>query len=223
MGKKHRRVRARKKALIVVLGLCLIGGLAFWLWPSQQEEPQWETSTVTVTETTLTGLTLSEQTYTVDDLLDNVNNFVKTPKGGIEWKIFGETKQTPYKFKSKDGFDGEGFKPEFSPALKKLDGKEIIIQGYMFPLGQDEKQSEFLLGPFPVSCPFHYHVTANMIIEVHAQKPITFSYDPVNIKGTLELVPQDDEYNVFYRLKDAVKITEKQKTGANAESPEPIP
>lgn len=208
MSRKRRQARAIKKALLIVLGLCAVTGLTFWLWHAQQEEPQWETSTVTVTETTLSSLTLSEQTYTVDDLLANVDNFVKTPKGGIEWKVFGATKQTSYKFKTPDGLDGEGLKPEFSSTLKELDGKEIIVQGYMFPLGQEEKQSEFLLGPFPISCPFHYHVTANLIIEVHAQKPIPFSYDPINIKGKLELVPRDDEYNVFYRLKDAVKINE---------------
>ena len=30
-----------------------------------------------------------------------------------------------------------------------------------------------------------------------------FSYDAVNIKGELELVSKDDEYNMFYRLKNA--------------------
>lgn len=208
MGMKHHRPHAKKKVLVLLLALTVVICLAYWFWAQKKEKPQWETSTVTVTETTLSNLTLSEQTYTVDDLLSNIGSFVKTPKGGVEWTVFGKTKQIPYKFKSKEGYDGEGFRPEFSAELKKLDGQEIIIQGYMFPLGQDEKQSEFLLGPFPVSCPFHYHVTANMIIEVHAQKPIPFSYDPVNIKGTLELVPHDDEFNVFYRLKNAIPVSE---------------
>ena len=33
--------------------------------------------------------------------------------------------------------------------------------------------------------------------------PLFFSYDAVNIKGKLELVPKDDDYNVFFRLRDA--------------------
>lgn len=208
MSRKYHRAHTGKKVLTLVLGLCVASALAFWLWLSRQKESRWETSTVTVTEATISGIILSESTYTIDNLLDNANDFVKTPKGGIEWKLFGETKQTPYTFKTQEGFDGEGLRPEFPPALQKLDGKDILIQGYMFPLGQNENQTEFLLGPFPVSCPFHYHVTANMIIEVHTQKPIPFSYDPVNIKGKLELVPQDDEYNVFYRLKNAIAVKE---------------
>lgn len=155
------------------------------------------------TEVLTTETTDSERTYTLEDLLSNIENFIDTPEGGTDWKIFGETKQNQYEYIDKEGIQWSGVRPEFSENLKKLDGQEILIQGYMFPLGQYEKQPLFLLGPFPVSCPFHYHVTPNLIIEVHAKTPIAFSYDAVNIKGQLELVPKDDEYNVFYRLKNA--------------------
>ncbi|MGB1077455.1 MAG: DUF3299 domain-containing protein, partial [Bdellovibrionales bacterium] len=145
----------------------------------------------------------SEETYTLDDLTANIKNFVNTPEGGVDWLVFGDTKQNPYLYTDDEGQNWEGVRPEFSDELKVLDGTEILIQGYMFPLGQDEEQEMFLLGPFPLSCPFHYHVTPNLIIEVHARTPITFSYDPINVKGVLELVPKDDEYNVFYRVKGA--------------------
>ena len=72
----------------------------------------------------------------------------------------------------------------------------------MFPLDQDEKQSLFLLGPFPLSCPYHPHTSSNLLIEVHS-KPYSLFYDAVNIKGKLELVPKDDDYNMFFRLKNA--------------------
>lgn len=145
----------------------------------------------------------SERTYTLDDLLGNIKDFVDTPEDGISWQAFGSTKQHDYAYKDSEDMEWSGVRPEFSEDLLALDGKEILIQGYMFPLEQEEKQSYFLLGPFPVSCPFHYHVTPNLVIEVHARTPVVFSYDPVNIKGKLELVPEDDEYNIFYRLKDA--------------------
>ncbi len=134
--------------------------------------------------------------------MSSTPDFVTTPQGGTSWNAFGETKQNPYAYKDKDGIEWSGVHLEFSERLKKLDGKEILIQGYMFPLGQEEKQSLFLLGPFPVSCPFHSHVTPNLIIEAYAQTPIDFSYDAINIRGRLELVPKDDENNVFYRLYD---------------------
>ena len=58
------------------------------------------------------------------------------------------------------------------------------------------------MGPFPLSCPY-IHTPSNLLIEVHAKNPIVFSYDAVNIKGKLELVPKDDDYNIFFRLRDA--------------------
>jgi hypothetical protein len=154
-------------------------------------------------EVLTTEIITTEQSYTVEDLLANVRKFVDTPEGGTPWKIFGETAQHEYSYTDEDGMEWRGVRPEFSDALKKMDGSGILIQGYMFPLGQEEKQPLFLLGPFPASCPYHYHVEPNLIIEVHAKTPVAFSYNAVNIQGTLELVPKDDQYNVFYRLNDA--------------------
>lgn len=150
--------------------------------------------------------TSDKQTYTLDDLISNLNNFVSVPDGGTSWRVFGETGQDPYTYIDEEGMEWSGARPIFSDKIQKLDGQEIIIQGYMFPLGQEEEQPMFLLGPFPLSCPYHYHVTPNLIIEVHAKDAVEFSYDAVNIKGTLELVPKDDEYNVFYRLNNAEMI-----------------
>ena len=77
----------------------------------------------------------------------------------------------------------------------------------MFPLDETEGQKHFLFGPFPLSCPFQYHVGPSLVVEVHADKnPVFFDYEPVTIAGTLELVPEDREYSVFYRLKDAQEI-----------------
>ena len=137
------------------------------------------------------------------DLLSNIDDFVTVPKGGTHWKVFGETGMKEYTFNDKDGNEWIGVRPEFSKEIKNLESKKILIQGFMFPLEQKEKQSLFLLGPFPVSCPYHPHTSANLIIEVHADKPIPFSYDAVNIEGILELVAKDDEYNVFFRLREA--------------------
>lgn len=140
------------------------------------------------------------------DLLSNIDDFVSVPDGGTPWKVFGETGMNEYTFNDNEGNEWIGVRPEFTDKLKKLNSKNILIQGYMFPLEQDEKQSLFLLGPFPLSCPYHPHVSSNLLIEVHAKKPILFSYDAVNIEGKLELVPKDDDYNVFFRLKEAKQI-----------------
>ena len=138
-----------------------------------------------------------------NDLLSNVDDFTDMPVGGTSWEFFGETGMIEYSYKDDKGYDWLGFRPEFKEKIKKLDGEEILIQGYMFPLDQGEKQSRFLLGPFPISCPYHPHVSSNLTIEVHAKNPILYTYDAVNIRGELELVKSDNLFNIFYRLKNS--------------------
>ena len=141
-----------------------------------------------------------------DELLSAVDDFIDLPIGGISWKTFSETGMNEYSFTDDNGNDWIGFRPVFKEKIKNLESREVLIQGYMFPLEQDEKQKLFLLGPFPLTCPYHPHTSSNLLIEVHAIKPVNFSYDAINIKGKLELVPIDDEFNIFYRLKDAKQI-----------------
>ncbi len=138
------------------------------------------------------------------DIASYIPDFVQVPKGGLSWDIFTKTKEIMVSGKDEQGMDYEFKMPEFSDDMRKLNGQTILMQGYMFPLEADEKQGTFLFGPFPVSCPFHYHVGPALMIEVKAKKPIKFSYEPINIKGRLELIPKDMDTEVFYRLHDAV-------------------
>ena len=146
---------------------------------------------------------LSEQSIELNDLLSSIDDFIDMPKNGTSWQIFGETGMIEYTFTDKEGYDWLGVRPRFKEKVKKLNGKEILIQGYMFPLEQGEKQSLFLLNPFPISCPYHPHVSSNLTIEVHAKSPVEYTYDAVNIKGKLELVKNDNLYNIFFRLKNS--------------------
>lgn len=43
------------------------------------------------------------------------------------------------------------------------------------------------------------------------ENPIPFFYDPINIKETLKLVPQDDEYNMLLGMKSVTEIKKKQQ------------
>jgi hypothetical protein len=86
--------------------------------------------------------------------------------------------------------------------MKELNGKEVTLYGFMFPLEQSEKQANFLIGPFPPSCPFHYHVPPSLIVEVKMKDPLAYSWDEITIKGTLKLA-ENDPNGVFYFLKEA--------------------
>jgi hypothetical protein len=137
-------------------------------------------------------------------MADFIKNYVDVPKGAINWKVFGATKEIDVEGKTKDGYDFQYFKPGFTPEVKALDGKQVTIKGFMFPLDETDDQKLFLFGPFPVSCPFHYHVGPALVMEVHADKnPVKFSYDPITLTGKLQLVTLDKQDSTFYRLLDA--------------------
>jgi len=129
----------------------------------------------------------------------------KAKGDAVPWQLFYTTKENQKKVSFPDGGYTFEVTPSFSKELKALNGKTVTIFGFMFPLEQAEKQSNFLLGPFPPSCPFHYHVPPALIIEVKAKKPIKFSWDELTLKGTLELAEQDPNGS-FYILKDAVWV-----------------
>ncbi len=143
-------------------------------------------------------------TRTIEDL---IKEYIDLPKGATDWKLFSSTISNSIETKDADGLEYQYYKPAFQDDLKKLDGKEIVLKGYIFPLDESEEQKTFLFGPFPLNCPFQYHVDPRLVVEVDAQKnPVTFDYEPVTIKGKLELVPNDPENSTFYRLKAARKI-----------------
>jgi hypothetical protein len=181
--------RPTKIILFYSVSLLMIGGLSHGAAALQYEEGS------------------DAPTRNIDDF---IKDYVDIPKGGIDWKVLGKTKVITIDTKDKDGMDLVYQKPEFPDTVRKLDHTKIRIKGYMFPLDSDEKQSQFLIGPFPLNCPFQYHVSPALVIEAHTEAdfPIKFSYDPMTIEGTLELVPEDKDFSTFYRLKNARLVKE---------------
>jgi hypothetical protein len=98
-------------------------------------------------------------------------------------------------------------RPKFEKAVAALDGREIAIKGFMFPLEMAEKQSRFLLSAYPPSCPFCLPGEPSQLIEVNCAKPVGFTYNPVLIKGRLRVL-RDDPYGLFYRMTDARLVAE---------------
>ncbi len=132
---------------------------------------------------------------------DYIKDYVDVPEGATNWKVFGKTKIENIENTGEDGLQYQYYKPSFPQDLKALDGKKITLKGFMFPLDESEKQGFFLFGPFPLNCPFQYHVQPNLVVEVEAKaNPVEFSYDAVILTGTLQLVPEDPENSTFFRL-----------------------
>ena len=118
----------------------------------------------------------------------------------IPWQVLAKTKEIEKCVKTEDGFDDCVIEPEYSEETRKLNGKEVTLMGFMFPLNEADKQANFLIGPYPLSCPFEYHSPPSQIVEVITKTPLKFSFDPVTVEGVLE-VRYNKETGVFYYLK----------------------
>lgn len=116
--------------------------------------------------------------------------------GSIITKVVGDERLAGSDYVSMRGW----VEPLFTEEIKKLDGQEVRLHAYMFPLEEGLKQRRFLIGAYPANCPFDYHSPSNMIIEVRANTPIEKTYHPILISGKLELIPQDKRSSLFYRL-----------------------
>lgn len=146
---------------------------------------------------------MTHETMSASFIIPFIPDFVTVPEGGLAWEVLAETREVEFEGETEQGYPLFGLRPEFPEKVQALDGEKVVMQGYMFPLEQSEKQSRFLFGPFPASCPYHYHVGPSMVIEVHAQRPLDFSFDAVNLEGRLELVEMDVDFNIFYRMHEA--------------------
>ena len=104
-----------------------------------------------------------------------------------------------------------GFKvdvPVFSESIKKLEGNEITIKGYIIPIEGYKSHKEFVFSAFPYSmCFFCGGAGPETVMEVYAAEPVKYTDDPVTLKGKLEL-NNDDINRLIYALQDAVLITE---------------
>ena len=117
----------------------------------------------------------------------------------IEWELFAKTQELDECYVDEEGFDNCLVKPIYSDEITKLDNMSVTITGFMFPLEASDKLNNFLIGPFPLDCPFHYHIGPAKVIEVRSKKAISFSYDPITITGILKL-DYNIETGVFYYL-----------------------
>ena len=71
--------------------------------------------------------------------------------------------------------------------LRKMEGKKVIVFGFMFPLEQGEKHTHFLLGSRGSSCPFCYAPGGGNMIDITMDEPVAYERDPILLKGTFAI------------------------------------
>ncbi|MCC5858054.1 MAG: DUF3299 domain-containing protein [Ectothiorhodospiraceae bacterium] len=114
--------------------------------------------------------------------------------GVVPWELLAdiETREGRYGLPS----------PVFSDAVRELDRQSVKLQGFMLPLENSERQRHFILTRSPPSCFYCLPDGPEQVVEVHSREPIRFTFDPIVISGTMELL-EDSDLGLFYRLKAA--------------------
>ncbi len=117
------------------------------------------------------------------------------PAGTVPWPLLQSTK-TVQKADKKFG-------PAFPKEVKELDKQQVKLYGFMMPLDQAKKQKRFLLAAFPPHCSFCLPGGAESLVEVIADQPIDFTFEPIVVAGRMAIL--DDDV-VYYRLTGATSV-----------------
>ncbi len=117
------------------------------------------------------------------------------PAGTVPWPLLQSTK-TVQKADKKFG-------PAFPKEVKELDKQQVKLYGFMMPLDQAKKQKRFLLAAFPPHCSFCLPGGAESLVEVIADQPIEFTFEPIVVAGRMAIL--DDDV-VYYRLTGATSV-----------------
>jgi hypothetical protein len=103
-------------------------------------------------------------------------------------------------------------RPTFARYLRDLDGKQVVLLGYLQPLGEDTDLSAFLLIEHPVGCWYCEmpEVTNIVLVELPEGKVGRFTRERFRITGKLTLNRSDPE-NFLYIIRDAKMAEEKSE------------
>ncbi len=94
------------------------------------------------------------------------------------------------------------FYVEFPESLRALDGERVRIKGFMYPLEAGETHDKFLLAALPPACPFCLPGNAKTLVDVHCDRPVGYTMEPVILEGRFTLLDEDDT-GLYYRLSEA--------------------
>lgn len=114
------------------------------------------------------------------------------------WKLLGKLEYE----KSKDEY-GEIYIPKFGTEIRALEGKEIVLSGYIIPFEGMFKPDHLIISSVPVaSCFFCGGAGPESVAEIYLSEPVKYTAKKVTITGKLALNDSDVD-QLMYILKDA--------------------
>ncbi|PTM10664.1 MAG: hypothetical protein DA446_09655 [Bacteroidetes bacterium] len=127
--------------------------------------------------------------------LNTLNTMLNTQDETLDWSVLANVQ-----WQWKDNF----YEATFNEQQQALDGKEVAIEGFMFPLEYTRKHQTFLVSASPMSnCFFCGPGEAESMVYVVADEAVEFTNRPVTVKGTFRLV-SDASMGIIYQLDNAV-------------------
>jgi tetratricopeptide (TPR) repeat protein len=110
----------------------------------------------------------------------------------LAWEVIGETT-----------VDRQA-RPTFAKYLRELDGKRVVLHGYLQPISEDGGLGAFLLIEHPVGCWYCEmpELTHMVLVEMPEGKAARYSRARLRVTGKLKLNATDPE-NFLYLVQDA--------------------
>ena len=120
----------------------------------------------------------------------------------IDWELLLDIE---YQLKYYQSFEMEIYAPVFTEALKAIDGKEVIIKGFVVPFDESGELLALSANPF-ASCFFCGKASPASVISMYLRKQKLYKIDDFRkFRGVLKL-NYDDPEEYYYILKNAVPI-----------------
>ena len=92
----------------------------------------------------------------------------------------------------------------YTKEVRRLNGKDVEISGFMVPLEPAKKLKHFLLNRINPTCPFCPMNKPSEVVEIFVLDPVEWDENLTSFSGRLELV-NDGRRRVFFLLRDAVR------------------
>jgi uncharacterized protein len=129
------------------------------------------------------------------------NTFYQVPEGVVGWDTLGNLDVRTEVIAPLQA----RFHTDYSKEIKALDGREVKLMGFIYPLEGGLEHKRFLLTAWPPSCPFCLPAGPSQMVEVFCQEPVEFTEGAILMAGRFELL-EDDPSGMYYRMQDAKEL-----------------
>ena len=97
-------------------------------------------------------------------------------------------------------------KPQFSDAVKKLNGAVVTVSGYVIPTDLHSSVKTLIVSAYPVqSCFFCGGAGPESVMEIYPKRTESYLMKKLTFRGTLVLNDSDPEH-MIYQLKNAERV-----------------